>query len=232
VNPHTLARSLALVLPLTAVTGCALFSTPSVGLVRVDDLVDWVEQVYVDCELSREEVERTIDSLQSLVSPDFQGDAVVAFASFQEAIERSRTQGDKMRASVAAMREAAEPVFEQWSADLLEFSNATMRQRSQIRLASTRERYAAILAAARPAQDAHDRFNVAVRDVALFLGHDFNAGSVVDVADDVSSLSELAAELDGRFAECLQAARAYIDASALPVRVEIQDTETATSDTN
>jgi hypothetical protein len=92
-----------------------------------------------------------------------------------------------------------------------------MRLRSEVRLAATRDRYQAIIAVVDPAQSAYDAFNRGLRDHALFLGHDFNTASVSAIRGDAGSMTMLAAELDERFQKTQQAARNYVQSSALPM---------------
>src|SRR5262249_6264441 len=122
-----------------------------------------------------------------------------------------------LRSSVEPMKAAAGPVFEKWNTDLLSFTSPGMRQRSQARLEETRDRYQAIVVAVEPAESSLDTFNLGLRDIALFLGHDFNSQSVFAIQDDVRTLTDMAAELDTRLGNSLTAAQAYVQSSSLPV---------------
>ena len=216
-NRRTLARSFAVVLPLTALAACAIFSPgKSGGLARVDALVGWVERVHVESELSKERVRTAIDSLHAIVAQDFHGDVVVAYAELVEAIEGSRRQARKLRKSIASMKRSAEPVFERWSVDLEKFTSMQMRQRSRVRLADTRRRYDAVVDSADPAQTAYDEVNLILRDHALYLHHDLNPASVSEIGEDIRAVTSLAVELESRLDTCLDAAQTYIESAALP----------------
>ena len=213
-------RTLAILLPLTALTACGLFSSNSVGLSKVEDLVTWIERVHVDSELSKERVRIAVRTLHTLVAPNFSGDLVTAYSDFVRAIELSEAQAKELHTSQAAMQEAAEPVFEQWEQDLGKFSGEGMRQRSGVRLAATRQRYETIVDATEPAIAAHDRFNLSMRDHALFLGHDFNAAAIAEIDADIRAVTKLGGELESQFDLCLEAARNYVESAALPLDVD------------
>ena len=112
------------------------------------------------------------------------------------------------------------------------FTSLELRLRSQTRLMATRERYNAILVAVDPAQPSFDGFNKNLRDHALFLGHDFNAGSVSQIVEDVRMLTVRVAELDITLDACQEAARGYLEASALPMRIERARAKSAAPDGN
>ena len=217
-NPRSLI-AIAFVLPGAALTSCGLFSSDTAGPAQVDDLVGWVERVYVESELSKDNVQVSVTKLQAIVSAEFGANAVQAYTEFVESVDRAEQQADKLRDTIGPMKSAAEPVFEKWEEDLEQFSSPAMRERSFARMTATRERYEQIVAAVEPAQVAYDELVAGLRDHALFLGNDFNPGALSAVQEDVRRLSALAAEIDGRFDAALMAARAYVDSSALPGNV-------------
>lgn len=217
---RTLEKTIVAVVAFSCVTGCAMFqSNKHVGPANVDDLVGWIERVYVDAELARERVKSASASARELVKADFdQGDAVATYSEYVTLVEQSEQQLDKLKESVGPMKRAAEPVFEQWTKDLEAFSSPTMRKRSESRLAATRKRYNAILAAVDPALESYEALNGRLRDVALFLGNDFNAVALTDVQPEVESLVKSAATLDRTLNDCMVASRAYVELAALPIR--------------
>lgn len=183
---------------------------------QVDDLVGWVERVYVESELARERAAAAVSRLESIVSSDFQGDPVTAYTEFVESLQRAEAQAKRLAEQVEPMRNSAAPVFEQWEAALAQFQNENMKSRSAARLDRTRQRYQRILAAIEPAQSEYAKLNAGLRDHALFLGNDFNPDAVADIRDDAMSLVALARELDAKFEECLTATQAYVETAALP----------------
>jgi hypothetical protein len=217
---RTIEKTVVVLVALSCVTGCAMFqSKKNVGPANVDDLVGWIERVYVDAELAREHVKAAAESAKVLVKADFaQGDAVAGYAEYVNLVERSEGQLEKLKESVGPMKKAAEPVFEQWAKDLESFSSPTMRKRSEARLSATRQRYNAIVGAVDPAMESYEALNKGLRDVALFLGHDFNAVALTDIRPEVDALVRSAGLLDRNLNDTMVAARAYVELAALPIR--------------
>lgn len=219
-KPFLLAKHLALAVALAA-TGCTNLSKQSAGLLQVDGLVAAIERVHVESQIASKRGSEALGLLLEMTAPDFAGDPVEAYAAFVGALEASEEQGERVDESIEAMHAAAGPFFEQWTADLEAFKSPEMRLRSQTRLAVTQERYDAIVAASEPVQTTFHAINEGLRDHALFLGHDFNSSAVADIEDVTTMLTELSAQLEVHVEACRQAAREYVQSSALPVRAEV-----------
>jgi hypothetical protein len=143
--------TLALCAAAVGLGGCSLFESKRKGPGEVDDFGKSIELVYVNAEVSKGTVLTAIDALQGITATDYVGDAVEAYSEFVVAIERSEQQAQKLRDAVEPMKGRSAAVFEQWNKNLEAFSSPEMRARSQARLAVTRERYEAIVAAVDPA---------------------------------------------------------------------------------
>lgn len=209
-----------LAVPLTMLSclpSCGIFGESTARAENVDTLVSWVERVYVESEMARQEVQLTLSRLQALASGKFEGRPTEAYQAFKAAATRARTQAEKLEATVRPMKRTAIPVFEQWTDDLGDFHSSSMRRRSADRLDAARARYDAIIRAVGPAQSNYERFNAGMKDHELFLGHDLNATAIASVKDDVRAMVVLAQELDSHFARCLATTKEYIDATAQPV---------------
>ena len=190
------------------------------GLVRVEDLLEHVEQLHVETEISKDKVRDAMKSLRTMISPDFGGDAFESYKAFVSAIEASEKQSEELRDSMVPMEKTAEQVFTNWAKSLESFSNAEMRERSQLRLETTRERYEAIISSVEPALWAYDALNRTLRDHALFLSHDFNAAAVTELEAEIEGLMKHASQLDKRFDATLKASKRYVRSTALRGQVD------------
>jgi hypothetical protein len=215
VKPAILVTRAAVVLPLLWAAACGSVSNEGSGVARVSDLMGWVQRVHVESEVAKQKVQSTHAILSSLVERDFKSEAAVAYREFVRSIEEAEAQANQLRNAVRSMRGSAQVVFDQWSSDLLQIENSQIRVRSEARMDATWRRYQALLAATRHAETGFDSFNKGMRDLALFLGHDLNKGSVTEIGDDARAISDLTEDLDGRFQRTLEAAREYLSASAL-----------------
>lgn len=218
-------------LALLSTIGCQTTSRESRSIHRVDDLLTTIERVHFLSEQGQRGVREALGALHEIVAPKFGGDPATDYGAFVLALEACEAQAEELEESIDPMREAAEALFDQWTADLVAFSNPDMRARSRERLENTRRRYQAIVAAVQPTQAEFASMNRSLRDCALFLGHDFNSGAVQTLAPTVRDLTKVAKELDDRFETCMQAAAEYITTAGLRGQVEEPSIEpTATTD--
>lgn len=202
----------SLLLP-ACVTGSSQEGAP----VQVDEMVTCVERVHVEADRARMAIGDSFERLNSLAGGKFGKEAAVtSYARFVQSIDVAEQQARRFREAVGPMQTAAKLVLDHWQTDVATISGERLRQRSELRLAVTRERYQAITVAAVPAQDQFDGFVKALRDHATFLAHDLNAGAIDDIQDEVKDVARVARELDKSFEATLQAARAYVENSALP----------------
>ncbi len=223
-NKRMIAKTLAVGLLFLGTPACAtfngLFASSSNGPSQVDNLVSSIETVYVNSEVAKEKVELAYAKLQALTSADFAGNAVQAYNDFVVAVEDSEAHAETLSESVAPMKDMAGPVFEQWARDLSSYQSTTMRQRSQARLAATRERFDAVVAAADPAVATYELYNRNLRDHVLYLKNDLNPAALGAVQAEVKQVGTLAGELNQNFTATMIAARSYVDAAALPTTGE------------
>ena len=223
-NKRMIAKTFAVGLLLVAAPACStingLFSGSPQGPNQIDNLVSSIETVYVNSELAKEKVDVAFSKLQTLTSSNFSGDAVAAYQDFVLAVEESEAHAETLAESVEPMKELAGPVFEQWARDLSSYQSTTMRQRSQARLAATRERYDAVVAAVDPAMATFELYNRSLQDHVLYLKNDLNPAALGAVQGEVQQVGKLAVELRDNFSATMVAARNYVDAAALPTTGE------------
>jgi ElaB/YqjD/DUF883 family membrane-anchored ribosome-binding protein len=233
-----LARPVAIILPTMAVlfglAACASTSEQAASVRRVDDLLSSIERVQVDVAVAKDKAHGALHALTQLVAPGFTGDAAKSYAGLRADIEESEKQTQALHRSLTPMSDAAESVFQRWTADLESFGNTRMRQRSQTRLDETRARYQGLLTSTQSALLSFDAFNADLRDQALFLGSDLNAAAIASILPDLRTLHEQAKELDARADACAAAARTYVESAALHGQIETATTSEAqpTSDTD
>jgi len=210
------ALLLALFLP-----GCAyvsdFFSDEANGPGEVNDLNGSIERVYVDAELAQATVRDAVASLEGMVDGDLGEDPAATYTAFVERVDSSEKQAEQLRDSIDPMNKNAERVFKQWEQNLREFTSPTMLKRSEQRLEATRTRYEKVREAAERAHEQLVEVNEAMRDHALFLGHDLNASSIEAVKADLREMSGEAGKLDSSLERCMESAREYVAASALKV---------------
>jgi len=206
---------LAAALPACASMSGLFIQQGNSSLSQVDGLLEQVEQVHVEAVLCRDRMREALLALNVLTGPDFGGDALESYARFEDAVERVEVQQERMRLRAEPMQRTANQVFASWGEDLDQYTSQALKQHSQARLDETRARYEAILLELEPARAGYAQLGGVLRDMALFLKHDFNAAAVKEIQREVSGLANQVLKLDRRFVSCQQAAQEYVRSSAL-----------------
>lgn len=192
----------------------------SASIQRVDHLVTRVEAVHLEAELAKKSVYETILTLRPVVVPT-EGDPAALFQGFMTALAESEERAEELRSTIPPMERSARDVFARWEQDLRAFTNDALRDRSRDRMLTTRMQYDAVVRSAKRASAAFDELNGSLKDISLFLGHDFNPTAIALIQADTLALRDRAQELGAELDRCLVASEQYV-ASAAPLGVAIQ----------
>lgn len=207
-----------LVLPLlVAGASCAgvknLLSPSNEGeatFVQVDDLMSRIERIHVDCELARQNIAASTDTLRVMADPEFRGDPKLAHGDLLAALELSERQAEDLQSDYNRMTSSAKRVFAQWEKNLQSFSSESMREHSAARMQATRANYETVLNTVGPAMELYRGFNATLRDHTLYLGTDFNEDSVFLIEREIRVLFREAEALRADFIHCTEACQNYV----------------------
>ncbi|MGK0204276.1 MAG: hypothetical protein ACI89X_003876 [Planctomycetota bacterium] len=203
---------------LAVLAGCATGNDSQTGPIKVAELMTSVERVHIEAERARDSISDSFARLNVIAAGRFDSDpAAVLYAKFVRSIDVAEEQAKRYSAAVGPMLESAEPVFENWQADIALISSDRLRQRGEVRYQVAKERYDAIASVAVPAQEQLNGFVAALRDHALFLGHDLNASAIDDIQEEVKLVAQTAIELDRNLESTMSTTRAYAETSSLPL---------------
>jgi len=200
-------------LALAAGLGACATTSQSASIVRVDDLVTRIEAVHLEAELAKETVYTMLLALRPVIVPT-QGDPRAQFDTFLGALDASEQRAEKFERMLAPMEQSARQVFSRWEQDLRAIESDSMRELSRTRMQDTRVLYDNVLRTTKSSDKRLRELNCGLRDLALFLGHDFNAGSIASIEGEAYSLRDLAKQLGQDLDRCMQAAEAYVNRAA------------------
>ncbi len=194
-----------------------LFSTApenSAGFVQVDELLNRIEGVHVDCELAGQNVTESMTTLIGMVSPKFQGDPAATYLALIASIDRSDKQAKGLRDHFVPLQRTALAVFDRWQKDVEAIVSDSMRTRSEQRMAEAKERYENVIRTVGPAMVAYEAFNRNLRDHSLYLGNDFNSESVSLIETELRALIASSKAMTVQLAECTEACQQYVQKAA------------------
>lgn len=118
---------------------------------------------------------------------------------------RSVTSAKEVRERIAAVEDVAEALFREWQAELLQYTNPSLRTESQRQLDATSRKYKSLVQLMRRSADRMDPILATFHDQVLFLKHNLNARAIASLDNTSRTLeadiSQLIADMDASIRE-------------------------------
>jgi hypothetical protein len=180
-------RHVALIL-LVTLLGCPLLGCKSayygawekLGYEKRDILVSEVEDAKSDQEKAKEQFKTTMQRFQELTG--FQGGELEAkYKKLNTEYERCKGRADAVTKQVADVDETANDLFTEWKKELDQYSDASLRSKSEQQLQQTKNRYQELISTMRKAETSMQPVLKAFGDQVLFLKHNLNAQAIASL---------------------------------------------------
>jgi chromosome segregation ATPase len=175
-----------------------------VGYAKRDILVDRVESARDSQQHAREEITDALTEFRKVVAVDG-GQLEARYKSLAAQLEDSEQAADAVRERIDAVEHVAAALFDEWNAELAQYSDAGLRARSERQLNRTRARYQEMIGAMKRAESRLDPALQPLRDQVLFLKHNLNARAIAGLRGEVAQVDAqvdaLVRELDKAIAE-------------------------------
>jgi Zn-dependent oligopeptidase len=108
------------------------------------------------------------------------------------------------------VEDVSQALFEEWEAELKEYSNNTLRQSSRKKLTRTRTQYAQLIKAMKRAEVKMDPVLAKFKDQVLFLKHNLNAQSIASLKNELASVEGNIASLIKEMETSIKEADSFI----------------------
>ena len=102
--------------------------------------------------------------------------------------ERSEAKAQAVRDRIASVEDVSQALFEEWEAELKEYSSANLRKSSQAKLTQTRRQYAQLIKAMKRAESKMPPVLAKFKDQVLFLKHNLNAQAIASLKSELGSV--------------------------------------------
>lgn len=99
--------------------------------------------------------------------------------------EKSEAKAQAVRDRIASVEDVSEALFDEWEAELKEYSSAALRKNSQKQLTQTRTQYAQLIKAMKRAETKMDPVLAKFKDQVLFLKHNLNAQAIASLKSEL-----------------------------------------------
>jgi hypothetical protein len=183
----------------------------TVGIEKRDILADRVDEARDSQTEAKEQFTSALDRYRSVVNVEG-GDLESIYDRLAAELERSQTRAQAVEERVGAVESVAEDLFDEWEAEINEYSDPQLRRRSQQLLTSTRSDYRRLIAAMQRAEAAMDPVLTLFNDQVLFLRHNLNARAIGSLEAELDDMERATANLIQEMERSIAEANRFIEA--------------------
>ncbi len=179
---------LTLTLSACGVAKNAQYSTlEQFGVHKRDILVDRIEKTTQTQEQTKAQVKSAYEELSELIQVNEAG-LEKKYKSMAKAVEKSEAKAQQLNNRIQAVDQVAKDLFREWEAELKAYTSDRLRTTSANNLATTRQRYQAILGKMRASAERVTPVLQILQDNTLFLKHNLNARAVAGIGGELTSI--------------------------------------------
>lgn len=188
-------------------TGCQsayYAAAEKVGFAKRDILVSRVESARDSQRDAKTEIIDALAEFRKVVAIDG-GELESRYDALSAQLDASDRAATQVRERIAAVEDVAEALFKEWRDELGQYSDPSLRSKSERQLRATRARYDQLMTAMRRAESKLDPALRPLRDQVLYLKHNLNARAIAGLQGEVvrvdTQVTALVRELDRAIAE-------------------------------
>ena len=161
-SKHTSQYLIAPTVPMIALMAIGLFMSlgcqsvyydamEKMGYHKRDLMVSDVEKARDAQQEAKEQFKSALDRFTTVLNIKG-GELQDKYNTLNEEYERSETKAQAVRDRIASVEDVSQALFEEWEAELKEYSSANLRKSSQAKLTQTRTQYAQLIKAMKRAE--------------------------------------------------------------------------------
>jgi hypothetical protein len=126
--------------------------------------------------------------------------------------QRCESSAEAVKKRIAAVEDVGEALFDEWEAELKQYTNTKLRRASQQKLVRTRRQYDQLIRSMKRAESKIDPVLSAFRDQVLYLKHNLNAKAIASLQTELISVENNVASLVREMEEAISEADGFIKA--------------------
>jgi hypothetical protein len=204
--------SLFLLAALLGLTGCSSVyydAMEKVGVPKREILVDRVDAARDAQQEAKQQFSSALAQFLSVakVPPS---ELQATYEKLDTEFKRSESRAKEVRSRIDDIDSVAQALFSEWSNELGQYKNPSLRSQSERQLTATRNRYAALMRVMDQAAAGMNPVLDAFRDQVLFLKHNLNAQAVASLSGSSRELQQDISRLVADMEKSIREADAFI----------------------
>ena len=157
------------------------------GYQKREILVDRVEDARNAQEEAKDQFRSALEKFSALVN--FKGgDLEERYHKLESEYQRCDSKAKAVHNRIADVEDVSKALFDEWQAELKQYTNQDLMRASERKLNDTRRRYQQLIQAMKRAEKKIDPVLSAFRDQVLFLKHNLNAQAVASLQKELSTI--------------------------------------------
>ncbi len=210
---HSSHRALAVLLTtalLLSSCGKVYYGTwEALGIHKRDIMVDRVEDARDDQEEAKEQFASALEEFSAMFNFEG-GDLEARYKTLKAAFDASESKAKAVTGRINSVQRVSEALFDEWTAEIEQYTNADLKAASEKQFNITRGRYDQMIAAMRKAERSMQPVLSAFRDQVLFIKHNLNARAIASIEGQVGDLETDVADLIAEMEVSIKEADAFI----------------------
>lgn len=189
------------------VAGCSTIyygTMEKFGVAKRDIMVSRVKSAQASQKEAKQEFANALEQFRSVVQVKG-GDLQAKYDKLNGALQDSEAQAAEVRDRIAKVEDVSEALFDEWQAELKQYTNPELRRSSEKSLRDTRERYKTLITAMHAAESRLEPVLQPLREQVLFLKHNLNAQAIGSLTSELSAVQtnvdRLVADMEKSIAE-------------------------------
>lgn len=171
-------------------TGCSSVyygAMEKVGIHKRDIMVDRVKAARDTQGEAKQQFLTAMEQFKSVVN--FQGGNLEReYNRLNAALKESEAKATEVHERISAVADVSEALFDEWRAEIRQYSSESLRQASQRKYDLTRRKYSELIAAMKKAEARLEPALTPLRDQVLFMKHNLNARAIAGLSSEVASV--------------------------------------------
>jgi len=180
-------RPLVLIIILLALSACSSAyygAMEKLGVHKRDIMVDRVKAARDTQNEAKEQFLTAMEQFKSVVN--FQGgDLEERYNELNATLRKSETEAEAVRKRIDAVEDVSEALFDEWRAEIKQYSSDSLRRASQRKYDQTKAKYETLIAAMQKAESKLEPALIPLRDQVLFMKHNLNARAIAGLSDEL-----------------------------------------------
>lgn len=159
------------------------------GVHKRDIMVDRVEEARDSQKAAEKQFASALEQFKSVVAVDG-GNLEKVYEKLNKEYEDSKSAAEDIRNRIDGIESVSGALFDEWEDELKQYSSKQLRNESQQKLKTTKNKYKQLIAAMRKTESRLDPVLTAMNDQVLYLKHNLNARAIQSLRQEVVKIDK------------------------------------------